>query len=79
MWRRKGNNNTRSAIFFRIGLSHNSLENYYLSTFEMIQHHKWSLTEIEDMLPYERDIYATMLTNWVQEENERIKQQNQSG
>jgi len=43
----------------------------------MIQHHKWSLTEIEDMLPYERDIYTTMLTNWVQEENERIKQQNQ--
>ena len=44
----------------------------------MIQHHKWSLTEIEDMLPYERDIYATMLTNWVQEENERIKQQQTS-
>ena len=44
----------------------------------MIQHHKWSLTEIEDMLPYERDIYVTMLTNWVREENDRIKQQNQS-
>jgi len=43
----------------------------------MIQHHKWSLTEIEDMLPYERDIYVTMLSNWVKEENERIKQQNQ--
>ena len=44
----------------------------------MVQHHKWSLTEIEDMLPYERDIYMTLLTNWVEEENERIKQQNQS-
>ena len=44
----------------------------------MVQHHKWSLTEIEDMLPYERDIYMTMLTNWIAEENERIKQQNQS-
>jgi len=43
----------------------------------MIQHHKWSLTELEDMLPYERDIYVTMLTNWIKEENERIKQQNQ--
>ena len=41
----------------------------------MIQHHKWSLTEIEDMLPYERDIYMTMLTTWVEEENERIRQQ----
>jgi hypothetical protein len=44
----------------------------------MVQHHKWSLTEIEDMLPYERDIYMTMLTKWVEEETERIKQQNQS-
>ena len=44
----------------------------------MIQHHKWSLTEIEDMLPYERDIYMSMLSNWISEENERIKQQNQS-
>ena len=41
----------------------------------MIQHHKWSLTEIEDMLPYERDIYMTMLTNWIAEENEKLKQQ----
>jgi hypothetical protein len=41
----------------------------------MIQHHKWSLTELEDMMPYEREIYVTLLTNWVAEENERIKQQ----
>jgi len=40
----------------------------------MIQHHKWSLTEIEDMLPYERDIYTTLLSNWVEEENERLRQ-----
>ena len=41
----------------------------------MIQHHKWSLTEIEDMLPYERDIYTNLLSNWVEEENERLRQQ----
>ena len=44
----------------------------------MVQHHKWSLTELEDMLPYERDIYFTMLLNWVREENDRIKQQQTS-
>ncbi len=42
----------------------------------MVQHHKWSLTELEDMMPYERDIYVAMLQNWVKEENEKIKQQN---
>ena len=41
----------------------------------MIQHLKWSLTELEDMLPYERDIYVAMLKNWIEEENERIRQQ----
>ena len=43
----------------------------------MVQHHNWSLTEIEDMMPYERDIYIAMLQNWIEDENERIKQQNQ--
>tara|TARA_Y100000590_G_scaffold424434_1_gene531348 strand:- start:219 stop:377 length:159 start_codon:yes stop_codon:yes gene_type:complete len=49
-----------------------------MSNFAMIQHHKWSLTEIEDMMPYERDIYMTMLTKWVEEENERIRHQQQN-
>jgi hypothetical protein len=35
------------------------------------------MTEIEDMMPYERDIYMAMLTKWVEEENERIRQQQQ--
>ena len=46
-----------------------------LSNFALIQHHKWSLTVLEDMLPYERDIYVAMLKNWIEEENERIRQQ----
>jgi hypothetical protein len=45
----------------------------------MIQHHKWNLTELEDMMPYERDIYVALLQKWVEEENEKIRQQNQSG
>ena len=41
----------------------------------MIQHHKWSLTELDNMLPYERQIYVTLLVQWVKEENERQKDQ----
>ena len=41
----------------------------------MIQHHHWSLTELEDMVPFERDIYVILLKNWIEEENERIQQQ----
>ena len=42
----------------------------------MIQHHNWSLTEIEDMLPYERTLYSELLTQWVNEENAKIEEQN---
>tara|TARA_Y100001973_G_C5183076_1_gene326099 strand:+ start:1078 stop:1221 length:144 start_codon:yes stop_codon:yes gene_type:complete len=42
----------------------------------MIQHHKWSLTELENMIPFERQIYVELLTNWIKEENERIEEQN---
>ena len=34
----------------------------------MIQHHKWSLTELENMEPWERDIYAGLLIEHIEEE-----------
>ena len=40
-----------------------------------MQHHKYSLTELESMLPWERDIYVNMLIQYIEEENEKIKQQ----
>ena len=42
----------------------------------MIQHHNWSLTELDNMLPFERAIYVEMLQIWIKEENERIEEQN---
>jgi hypothetical protein len=43
-----------------------------------MQHHKYSLTELENMLPWERDIYVGMLIQYIEEENEKIKQQQAS-
>jgi hypothetical protein len=40
-----------------------------------MQHHKYSLTELDNMLPFERDIYISLLINYIKEENERLKQQ----
>ena len=40
----------------------------------MIQLPHWSLTEIENMLPYEREIYLTMLNEHVKQENKRMKE-----
>jgi len=41
----------------------------------MVQHHKWSLTEIDNMLPWERDIYVDKLSTFIKEENQRVKDQ----
>jgi len=43
-----------------------------------MQHHKYSLTELENMIPWERDVYIAMLVQHIEEENEKIKQQNAS-
>ena len=39
-----------------------------------MQYHKYSLSELENMLPWERDIYVNMLMRYLEEENEKIKQ-----
>ena len=43
----------------------------------LIHHHKYSLTELENMIPWERDIYVGLVIKEVAEENERQKQQQQ--
>lgn len=42
----------------------------------MMQHYNYSLTELDDMMPWEREIYVGLLKQHIQEENERIKERN---
>tara|TARA_Y100001938_G_scaffold120043_1_gene166525 strand:- start:1254 stop:1439 length:186 start_codon:yes stop_codon:yes gene_type:complete len=56
-------------------MTHMSLENYFRLNFALIQYHKYSLTEIENMMPWERDIYVGLLQQHLEEE--RLKQQQQ--
>ena len=51
-------------------LHHNSLENYYKTNFSLMQHHKYSLNEIENMIPFERDIYVNLLLNYLKQVEE---------
>ena len=48
----------------------------YQTNFAMKQHHNWNLSEIESMIPWEREIYVALLQKWIKEENERIEKQN---
>ena len=47
-------------------LSHNTLANYYQTNFSLMQHHKYSLSDIDGMIPWERDIYVKMLIDYLE-------------
>jgi hypothetical protein len=47
----------------------------YQINFSMMQHHKYSLSELENMIPWEREVYTSMLAQWLKEEEEKMKQQ----
>ena len=55
-------------------MSHVNLEAYYKLNFALIQHHKYSLTEIENMIPLEKEIYVSLLQQYVDEENLKVEQ-----
>ena len=56
-------------------MAHIDLESFYKVNFSLVTHHKYSLTEIENMMPWEKDIYLGLLNQYVEEENMRIQQQ----
>ena len=39
-----------------------------------MQHHKYSLEELENMLPWEREVYINMLHEYIKEENQKLEQ-----
>jgi hypothetical protein len=42
-----------------------------------MQHHKYSLSELDNLLPWEKEVYVNLLSTHIKEENERIRRENQ--
>jgi hypothetical protein len=57
-------------------MAHADLASYYKINFALMQHHKYSLTELENMIPWEKEVYLTLLQQYIEEENLKQKQQN---
>ena len=57
-------------------MAHIDLESYFKLNFALMQHHKYSLTEIENKMPWERDIYLGLLNQYIEDENLKAKQAN---
>jgi hypothetical protein len=54
-------------------LGYENLKNYYSTNFTLMQHHKYSLTELDNLIPWEKQIYVKMLENYIKEQNEKLR------
>jgi hypothetical protein len=50
-------------------MAHTDLASYFKINFQLMQHHKYSLTELENMIPWEREVYISLLKQYIEEEN----------
>ena len=58
-----------------MNLCHENLANYYKLNFALMQYHKYSLAELEEMIPFEREVYVAMLIKHLEEEKQRLDAQ----
>ena len=42
-----------------------------------MQHHNYSLSDLENMIPWEREIYVDMLVEHIKEENKKMRERQQ--
>ena len=53
--------------------------NHYKTNFALMQHHNYSLHELENMLPWERQVYVSLLVEHLKEEKEKAENRRASG
>ena len=55
--------------------SYDNLMNYFKTNFALMQHHKYSLGEIEEMVPWEKFVYLDLLKEHIKIIEERRRDQ----
>jgi|TARA_B100001059_G_scaffold236592_1_gene288052 hypothetical protein len=57
-------------------MAHMNLESFFRINFALMQYHKYSLTDIENMMPWERDVYILLLEQHLKDEEQKAKARN---
>lgn len=57
----------RTLGFFTLGVQYDTLMNHYQTTFTLMHEHHWAWSDIQNMIPFERDIYLILLTQYLKE------------
>lgn len=55
-------------------LSNDTLVNFFELNFALMQHHKYSFEDIENMFPFEREVYVALLMKFLEEEKIRLQE-----
>jgi hypothetical protein len=54
-------------------MGHDRLGNHFKTNFSLMQHHKWSLSDMDALIPWERYIYVELLQEFLKEEEKKAK------
>ncbi|AEC53009.1 base plate hub assembly catalyst [Synechococcus phage S-CRM01] len=49
-----------------MAMMHNNIMNYYERIFSIRQYHGWTITEIEDLFPWELDVMSSLISNYIE-------------
>lgn len=55
-------------------LGYDNLTNHFKTNFGLMQHHKYSLAELENMIPWEKAIYVALLANYIKEKEQERRE-----
>lgn len=64
---------TGGVGFFSVVMKYDTVENHFKTVFTLMQDHKWSWSDIQNMIPYERDVYVILLKQWIDRREEERK------
>jgi hypothetical protein len=53
------------------------LATYYQTNFSLMQHHKYDLETLENMMPFERELYIMLLSQHIEDMNQQQQLQAQ--
>ena len=53
---------------------HTTISNFMEENFSLIQYHNWNLSDIESLIPWERETYINMLKNYLEKERLEYEQ-----
>jgi hypothetical protein len=71
MWTYKHTRHKGDRQFFLIGFCDLDLLHYYKTQFYLMHHHNFQLSELENMMPWEYEIYQALLIEELNKQNKK--------